>query len=209
MPSNDPKHGRWILPLIIGGMVLLTFVFVSGLEPSEGVEVTETTAEPPFPTTPSSSTTTLPADLAAYMVLVDAFENETTSFGQQAIAINNDWEARNILFNDARSSFNDLRATVSLWEQQVSDAAGDAPPELAEAHVALVLAASDLAPAIEDIVLGLEEPDDGTLRRTAMDLYSVEIQDVLDAIQDIRDAATAAAATTEGTDTTNGEDGNA
>ncbi len=209
MPSNDPKHGRWILPLIIGGMVLLTFVFVSGLEPSEGVEVTETTAEPPFPTTPSSSTTTLPADLAAYMVLVDAFEDETTSFGQQAVAINNDWEARNILFNDARGSFNDLRATVSLWEQQVSDAAGDAPPELAEAHVALVLAAGRLAPAIEDIVLGLEAPDDGTLRRTAMDLYSVEIQNVLDAIQDIRDAATAAASTTEGTDTTDGEGGNA
>lgn len=207
MPSNDPKHGRWILPLIIGGMVLLTFVFVSGLEPSEGVEVTETTAEPPFPTTPSSSTTTLPADLAAYMVLVDAFEDETTSFGQQAVAINNDWEARNILFNDARGSFNDLRATVSLWEQQVSDAAGDAPPELAEDHVALVLAAGRLAPAIEDIVLGLEAPDDGTLRRTAMDLYSVEIQNVLDAIQGIRDAATAAATTTEGTDTTDTTDG--
>ena len=53
VPSNDPKHGRWILPLIIGGMVLLTFTFVNSLEPSEGVEVTETTAEPPFPTTPS------------------------------------------------------------------------------------------------------------------------------------------------------------
>jgi hypothetical protein len=204
VPSNDPKHGRWILPLIIGGMVLLTFTFVNSLDPSEGVEVTETTAEPPFPTTPTSSTTTLPANLAAYMVLVDAFENEATSFGQQAIIINNDWEARNILFNDARGSFNDLRATVTLWEQQVSDAAGDAPPELAEAHVALVLEAGHLAPAIEDIVLGLEEPDEGTLRRTAMDLYAVEIQELLDAIQDIRDAAAAAAATADTTDTTDG-----
>lgn len=200
MPSNDPKHGRWILPLIIGGMVLLTFTFVNSLEPSEGVEVTETTAEPPFATTPTSSTTTLPTELAAYMVLVDAFENEATSFGQQAIDINNDWEARNILFNDARGSFNDLRATVTLWEQQVSDAASDAPTELAEVHVALVLEAGHLAPAIEDIVLGLEAPDDGTLRRTAMDLYAVEIQEVLDAIQDIRDAVTAAADTTGTTD---------
>jgi len=195
--------------LIIGGMVLLTFTFVNSLEPSDGVEVTETTAEPPFHTTPSSSTTTLPANLAAYMVLVDAFENEATSFGQQAIVINNDWEARNILFNDARGSFNDLRATVTLWEQQVSDAAADAPPELAEAHVALVLAAGGLAPAIEDIVLGLEAPDDGTLRRTAVDLYAVNIQDVLDTIQDIRDAAAAAAAATEGTNGEDGEDGNA
>jgi len=189
-------------------MVLLTFTFVNSLEPTDSVEVTETTAEPPFPTTPTSSTTTLPANLAAYMVTVDAFQSEVTSFGQQAITINSDWEARDILFNDARGSFNDLKATVSLWEQQVSDAAGDAPPELAEAHVALVLAAGDLAPAIEDIVLGLEAPDDGTLRRTAMDLYSVKIQNVLDAIEDIRDAAEAAATPTteaDGTDTTNGD----
>jgi len=178
-------------------MVLLTFTFVNSLEPTDSVEVTETTAEPPFPTTPSSSTTTLPANLAAYMVTVDAFESEVNSFRQQAVTINSDWEARDIQFNDARNSFNDLKATISLWEQQVSDAASDAPAELAEAHVALVLAAGDLAPAIEDIVLGLEAPDDGTLRRTAADLYSVEIQDVLDAIGDIRDAAEAAADTTD------------
>ncbi|MBU1226494.1 MAG: hypothetical protein KJ698_04665 [Actinobacteria bacterium] len=204
MSRSDPKHGRWILPLIIGGMVLLTYTFVSTLEPTESVDVTVTTVdEPPFPTTPSSSTSTLPPDLAAFMVTVDVFETQATGFGQQIVDINDDWEARSIQFNEARTNFNNVRATVELWEQQVTDAAADAPAALAEEYVTFVTSTADLALAIEDIVLGLEASDDGTLRRAAVAVYAEEIQDVLDAIQAIRDAADAAAAPTEdSTDTT-------
>jgi hypothetical protein len=198
VPSSDPKHGRWILPLIIAAMVLLTYTFVNSLEPTDSVETSTTTSEPPFPTTPTSSTTTLPPDLASFMVTVDAFETQASGFGQQIIDINDDWEARNIQFNDARESFNNVRATVALWEQQVADGAAEAPPELAESYVGLVTEAGDLAPAIEDIVLGLEAPDTGELRRQAVEIWQQEIQDVLDAIQSIRDAAEAATtATTE------------
>lgn len=185
-------------------MVLLTFTFVSSLEPTESVDVTETTAAPPFPTTPPSSTTTLPAELAGFMVTVDVFESQATGFGQQIIDINNDWEARSILFNEARTNFNNVRATIALWEQQVADAAADAPPALAETYVTFVTSTADLAPAIEDIILGLEAPDDGTLRRTAMEKYAKEVQDVLDAIAAVRAAADAAAATEGSTDSTDG-----
>jgi len=206
---TDPKHGRWILPLIIGGMVFLTFTFVNSLEPTESVEVTETTIEPPFPTTPSSSTSTLPPDLAAFMVTVEVFETQAAGFGQQITDINNDWEENSINFTDTRSSFNNVRATVELWEQQVLDAAVDAPDALAETYVTFATSTANLAPAIEDIVLGLEAPDDGTLRRTAVELYAQEVQNVLDAIADVRAAAEAAAAPTDdGTTDTTGEGDN-
>ena len=32
--NHDPKHGRWILPLIIVAMVVLTYTFVQALEAS-------------------------------------------------------------------------------------------------------------------------------------------------------------------------------
>ncbi|MCB2224292.1 MAG: hypothetical protein KQH83_08995 [Actinobacteria bacterium] len=205
MPSNDPKHGRWILPLIIGAMVLLTFTFVNSLDPAEDAGTTTTTAEPPFPTEPTSSSTTLPPELAAFMVTVDAFETQAAGFGQQVVDINNDWEARSITFSEARTQFNDVKATVQLWEQQVADAAADAPAPLAETYVTFLTETGDLAGAIEDVVLGLEAPDDGTLRRTAVEIYTGQVQDVLDAIADIRTAAEAAAGTTEDTDTTEGD----
>ena len=52
MPRNpDPKHGRWILPLIILAMIVLTITFVNSLEPAESEAGTTTTLPPPSTTT--------------------------------------------------------------------------------------------------------------------------------------------------------------
>lgn len=195
MASNDPKHGRWILPLIIGGMVLLTYTFVNSLEPASDPEGSSTTEEPPFPTTPTSSTSTVPAEFAAFMVTLDVFESQVLSFDDQVQRINDDWDARNTSFRDTRAAFNELKETVGLWEDEVADTASEVPAALAEPHVQLVLTAGELEPAVEDIVLGLEAPDDGTLRRTAVAQFSDKVQAVVDAIDTIRDTAEAASST--------------
>ena len=62
----------------------------------------------------------------------------------------------------------------------------------------LVLQSGDLGPKVEDIILGLEAPDDGTLRRVAVSQFDAEMQEVLDAITAIRRSAEAA--TTETTE---------
>lgn len=209
VPRNpDPKHGRWILPLIIGVMVVLTYTFVNSLDPTTDVGGSEDDAdEPPFPTTPTSSTTTLPAEFSSFLVTLDVFQAQATSFEDEVDRINLAWEARSITFQDARDELVDLQATVALWEDEVGGAEG-VPVELAEAHVALVVAAGDLAAGVEDIVLGLEAPDDGTLRRTAVEGFRSEIADVLDAIDAIR-AAAEEASTPDDTDETGTTSGDA
>lgn len=187
--NPDPKHGRWVLPLIIGVMVVLTYTFVSSLDPSTDVDGPEDGRDdPPFPTTPTSSTTTLPAEFSSFLVTLDVFEAQATSFEDEVDRINQAWEARSITFQDARNELVDLQATVALWEEEVAEAS-DVPAQLAESHVALVIASGDLAAAVEDIVLGLEAPDDGTLRRVAVEQFRAEITEVLDAIGGIRDTA--------------------
>ena len=188
MARNDPKHGRWILPLIIAAMVVLTVTFVNGLDPADSPEGTTTVPEPPFPTTPTSSTTTLPPSLSAFMVTMDVFQTQAQGFRDEVTRINDDWEARRTTFNDTRAELVSLQQTLELWDDEVANI-NDVPGELAEGHVELVIETSDLAPAVEDIVLGLEAPDDGTLRRDAVNDYYAEVDDVLDAIQFIRDTA--------------------
>ena len=194
MPRNpDPKHGRWILPLIIVAMVALTITFVNSLEPAEQEAGTTTTLPPPSTTT----TTTLPTDVAAFLVTLDVYENQATAFQADVAAINADWEDSQITFDDARGSFEEVRAAVTTWEDQVA-AAADVPPELAEGHVELVLEVEKLAPAVEDIVAGLEAPDDGTLRRKAVLAFDDQVDAILAAIDTLRDQA-------ETTGTTAGE----
>ena len=49
VPRNpDPKHGRWILPLIILAMIVLTITFVNSLEPAESEAGTTTTRAAAF-----------------------------------------------------------------------------------------------------------------------------------------------------------------
>lgn len=199
MVTSDPKHGRWILPLIIAAMVVLTYTFVNSLEPTDDPTGTSS-AEPPFPTDATSSTTTLPPELASFMVTLDIFENQATAFKNQVAQINTDWEARSITFAETKTKFLEVQSALDDWESTVTEVEG-VPAQLAEGHVNLVIEVSDLSAKVGDIVVGLEAPDDGTLRRTAAAEFAAEAQQVLDAIQAIRDTA-AGVTTPDITDTT-------
>lgn len=205
MLSHDPKHGRWILPVIIAAMVVLTYTFVNGIEPATGPSGDAGSNDPPFPTTPTSSTTTLPLNVAAFMVTLDIFQNQLDQFADKASTINAAWDSRSATFGETRAALEDLKLELEQWENDVAQVDG-VPPELAEGHVNLVIEVSDLALKVEDIILGLEAPDDGTLRRSATAEYSVEIQQVADAIKSMRDLATGASAPAGTTgDTTTGD----
>lgn len=198
MVNPDPKHGRWVLPLIIAAMVLLTYTFVNSIEPADN-PTGSTQADPPFPTDATSSTTTLPTDIAAFMVTLDIFQNQAEAYGEQVIEINTRWDDRDALFAETRTALIDLQDEIGAWETSVAQVEG-VPPDLAAGHVALVIEVSNLAPKVEDIVLGLEAADDGTLRRAASAEFQVLVDQVVAAIDNIR--ATAQASVSGSTTTT-------
>ena len=207
MLSHDPKHGRWILPIIIAGMVILTYTFVNGIDPAiSPTGEPDDGTDPAFPTTPTSSTTTFPPNVAAFMVTLDIFDNQLQQFAAEAERINASWDSREVTFGETRQALDDLKVQIEQWENDVAQIDG-VPTELAEGHVALVVEIVDMADKVDDIILGLDAPDDGTLRRTASAEYAVEVQEVANAITEIRDLASAGAAGTEGTtgDTTAGD----
>ncbi len=198
MLSHDPKHGRWILPIIIAAMVILTYTFVNGIDPAiSPTGEPDDGADPAFPTTPTSSTTTFPPNVAAFMVTLDIFDNKLQQFAAEAERINASWDSNEASFGETRQAFDDLKVQLDQWQTDIATV--DVPTELAEGHVALVIEVSDLALKVEDIILGLDAPDDGTLRRAASAEYAVEVQEVADAITEIRDLASGGAADTSGT----------
>ncbi len=111
------------------------------------------------------------------------------------VRINSSWESREIQFADVRTQFLEVQADLDGWETDVAELTG-VPAELAEGHVNLVIEVGDLSPKVGDIVLGLDAPDDGTLRRAAVAEFQVEADEVLAAIESIREAATGIGATT-------------
>ncbi len=169
-------------------MVVLTYTFVNSLEPSDNPTGT-TSAEPPFPTDGTSSTTSLPPEIASFMVTVDIFENQATAFRDEVLLINDDWDNRRIIFAEARTEFLAVQSELEDWESAVTEVSG-VPASLAEGHVNLVIEVGHLSAKVGDIVLGLEAPDDGTARRTAVAEFEVHMSEVLAAIEAIRTTAT-------------------
>lgn len=213
MVYSDPRPGRWILPLMILGMVVLTYTFVNSMEPAEGP--TGSPADPSHTTDPAQPTVTLPPELQQFMVTLDIFENQLNTFANEVAQTNSRWENRATTgqtYAETRTQFLQLQQQLRNFETDVTQAPG-VPPQLAAGHVELMVEVGHLHLKVSEIIVGLEAPDDGTTRRTAVAEFQVEVEQVLAVIESIRRTAhgesdpTTTTTTTEAdpTDTTDDE----
>ncbi len=92
--KKDPKHGRWILPLVVLALVAFTYTFVNSLPPAEAPTTTTpaagagtTTTEAPEATT----TTTLAPEVIAFVATVDALEAEAEALSGRAETMNTEY----------------------------------------------------------------------------------------------------------------------
>jgi hypothetical protein len=203
VPRNpDPKHGRWILPLLITAMVVLTFTFVNSLEPTGDAAGTTTTTAPT--TTAPSTTTTMPAEITTFITSLDAIKTQLTAFGTQVDQANSDWEARatsGVTYDGTHTAFTEAKAAIIAWEETAADTSA-VPADFAQAHVQLVLVIGELPARVDDILLGLEASDDGSLRRAAVTAFDQAIQASLTAVDALKTQVLAAAGGGESTTTT-------
>ncbi len=186
MSKEDPKHGRWILPLVIAGLVGLTYSFVNALPPAE-VPLASTTL--PITTTtapPETTTTTLPPEIEAFLALVDGYEATAVEIQTEIDETNDAWETRTIDFATTLERF--TAAQVEAQTLSDSVAATNPPETYTPAWPDAVATAAALPPGIDDIIAGLRASDDGTLRRDAVAAYADLTQAFLDALTAVRNA---------------------
>jgi hypothetical protein len=161
--NPDPRPGRWLLPLVVLGMVMFTYVFVNQL-PGDGAATTTTvdglagptssTSLPdgsdPSPAPESTDTTgaetTDPAapETTAYLEAMQAFNTQLTGFQADLSAANAAWEAGGEgSYTRAQAEFTEITGQVASWRDQV--VAVSVPEGLAATHETLVAAAEAAA----------------------------------------------------------------
>lgn len=177
--NPDPKPGRWILPLVILGMVFFTWAFVQRLEPpqledNEPVSTTTTTVAT-TPTTLGEETTTttlLPPDLQTYLDNLLGDKDALADVVERMNAVNSDWDDRAETGVSYTETEEDLVA-VADSALVFSDAVElHIPPAgiagLVDAHQAALDAARLVATAAQAVLDGLRAPDTGQLRQAAL-----------------------------------------
>jgi hypothetical protein len=198
--NPDPKPGRWILPLVILGMIAFTYFFVRSLpeaSPDTTVaagDTTPTTVGEGGATTTSvpGGTGSVPDAAAAYIGELDRINGEFQALNAELVAVNTGFDAdpREIEFPDAEPRME----AVATGSQALSDqVAALVPPAGLEANQEAVAAAASLAArAAGESLSGLQSADPGDLRRAAVTAYTGAVTDFDVEVQNARTAAGAA-----------------
>lgn len=186
MSKEDPKHGRWILPVVVAALIGFTYLFVNALPPAEipvGTTTTVVAAETTTTTAAAVTTTTLPADIAAFLQLVNGYASDATK-------INADIDAANAARENGEAEFAETLAAFeasAVEAQTLSDnvAATNPPDVYAAVWPDAVSTAAALPTGANAVIEGLRAPDDGTARREAAAAYAVLTDDFLTALDTV------------------------
>lgn len=174
--KEDPKHGRWILPLVVIGLVLFTWTFVNALPEADTVtttvvagEETTTTTAPPAETT----TTTLAPEVVAFVATTDALSASATELRTRAQTINDEYPdvTGYGATRDLLSALN--QDTAALVEQVAAVDVNGLPATATEKWTDVTTAASAMAIASANMLDGLVNTSGSEARLGALDDYNI------------------------------------
>lgn len=182
--NPDPKPGRWILPLVILGMIAFTYFFVRALPEAS----TDTTLAPAA----SDTTTTAPGEgggddgatsttqgqsqldpeTQAYLDEIDSINQELQVQRTELVTVNEAFnqDPREIEYADAEDRF---EAIVTATEELVTRQTDLTPPEALTANHQSLVRAIDLASdSISEALAGLRSTDEGQQRNSGVEAFT-------------------------------------
>lgn len=182
--KEDPKPGRWVLPIAIAALIGFTYIFVNAL-PAADIAASTTTTQPPTTTTlrPTTTTSTLPTAIVAFLLELDRFEKVANEVQTEMDAVNQTREDGSS-FEEADTGFEAVKDGAQELANQV--AATTVPDEFMSAWPDTIAASQDLVVQAQVVIDGLHEPDDGTLRRAAVEEYAVTTKAFNDQLDVVR-----------------------
>lgn len=176
--NPDPKPGRWILPLVILGMIAFTYFFVRELPEAStetsvlsGPNTTTTLGGGDGSTSSTQSQTPLDPETQTYLDTIDTINEELQVQRTELVTVNDGFDAdpREIEFDDAETRFEAVATQTRALADQLG---GLTPPAALEGNHATLKAAIDLAAvSAEEALAGLRSTDTGERRNTAIDSY--------------------------------------
>lgn len=178
--NPDPKPGRWILPLVILGMIAFTYFFVRELPEAS----TETTlvSNPDTTTTAGNgnggdgeTTTTQASTLdpatQAYLDTLDTINEELQVQRTEIVTVNDGFNAdpREVEYADAEDRFEAVATSTQTLADQLR---GLTPPAGLETNQEVLQTALDLATvSANEALAGLRSTDTGERRNAAVDAF--------------------------------------
>ena len=182
--NPDPKPGRWILPLVILGMIAFTYFFVGSL-PEASPDTTLVAGPSTTTGDGGGSTTTVPGETgstvnngaAAYIAELDRINAEFQALNTELVTVNTGFDAdpREIEYGDAEPRFEAVATAAQGLSDQVAALAP--PPGLESNHETIAGQATLAAGGANDALSGIRSDDPGNLRRAGVTTFTTATTD--------------------------------
>ncbi len=192
--NPDPKPGRWILPLVVLGMIAFTYFFVREL-PEASTETTLVAGPTTTTTLPGGSTTTTPSgnqldpETQAYIDEVDSINAALQLLRTDLVTVNTAFnqDPREIEYADAEDRFETILGAV----QDLADRqrALTAPAALTTNHETLQGFIDLAAESVTEALDGLRSTDTGQLRNSAVETLVTAASDYDTEVTNARNVA--------------------
>jgi hypothetical protein len=173
--NPDPKPGRWILPLVVLGMVAFTYFFVRELPAASpdttlAGDVTTTTGPPDGSSTSAPPVTTDP-EVVAYVDQVEEINDALQLLQTELVTVNTGFDAdpKQVQYDEAETRFEAVDTQTAALVTQFSELT--VPEGLQTNHDVLLTEIEFAGLAAGDALAGLRSDDPGTLRRNAVEGY--------------------------------------
>ncbi|HUF94922.1 MAG TPA: hypothetical protein VMO52_02465 [Acidimicrobiia bacterium] len=196
--NQDPKPGRWILPLVVLGMIAFTFFFIRELPEASpdttlAAGVASTTAANGETTTTTaangSGNGTVVPEVQVYLTELDEVNASLQLLRTEMVTVNDGFDAdpREIEYRDAEARM----TTVEVDTQALADrvAAMTVPVGFETSHQAITSAIDTAAGAASDALDGLQSDDPGELRRAAVVAYTQAADNFATEVENTKTAA--------------------
>ena len=178
----DPKPGRWILPLVILGMIGFTYFFVRELP--EASPDTTLVGQPVTTTIPESTGTsedlvggTLDPETQAYVDELDTTNDALQLLGVEILTANDGFDAdpREVPYEEAEQRFEAVQTQTQVLADNLDALA--VPEGMEINQEALQTAMQFAALSAGDALSGLRSTDSGELRQNAVEAYTKYVAD--------------------------------
>jgi hypothetical protein len=191
--KEDPKHGRWILPLVVLALVLFTWTFVNNLPAAETPLTTTTEAADSTTTTgpaeETTTTTSLAPEVIAFAATLDQLAADAEELQTTAQQINDEYPDTTG-YGDTRDALSDLRVATSEFNDRVGALSEDnGLPEAAEEQWSdVTTAAATMQLEADNMFDGLVNTSGSEKRLTALADYNIAAATFIQKLADVKTA---------------------
>ena len=127
--NDDPKPGRFVLPLVLIGMIATTYTFINRVSTENSLDIVQidnvvvetTIQETAVDDSTTTTTTTLPDEVVTYLEEISSEKIQSIDLATKVLEANDNWDNESLTYQEAKDEFAEFIEDAQQFVEIVSE----------------------------------------------------------------------------------------